>query len=88
MKKVEELSLPNEVLDKTKHDKIFVLNDSYMTDEVLKSVLDNIDLLRLNTKISSVNEAREVLSKILPDYNPQELKKEHRFDKLNDKAEA
>ena len=87
-KKVEELSLPNEVLDKTKHDKIFVLNDSYMTDEVLKSVLDNIDLLRLNTKISSVNEAREVLSKILPDYNPQELKKEHRFDKLNDKAEA
>ena len=87
-KKVEELSLPNEVLDKTKHDKIFVLNDSYMKDEVLKSVLDNIDLLRLNTKISSVNEAREVLSKILPDYNPQELKKEHRFDKLNDKAEA
>tara|TARA_Y100001980_G_C14555024_1_gene342697 strand:- start:887 stop:2788 length:1902 start_codon:yes stop_codon:yes gene_type:complete len=87
-KKVEELSLPNEILDKTKHDKIFVLNDSYMTDEVLKSVLKNIDILRSNTKISSVNQAREVLSKILPDYNPQELTKEHRFDKLNDKAEA
>ncbi len=87
-KKVEELSLPNEPLDKTKHDKIFVLNDSHITDEVLKSVLKNIDLLRVGLKISSVNEAREVLSKILPDYNPQELKKENRFDKLNIKAEA
>ena len=36
-KKIEELAHPNEVLDKTKHEKIFVLNDNKKYNEDIDS---------------------------------------------------
>ena len=41
-KKIEELSLPTEHLDKTKHDKIFVLNDPDITNEATSKIIAGI----------------------------------------------
>ena len=43
-KKVEELALPNEELDKTKHKKIFVLNDSKIQYENNKNLFNKIKI--------------------------------------------
>jgi len=85
-KKIEELSLPTEKLDKTKHNKIFVLNDANMTDEKLEDVINGIEDLKIGLSESTANQVRTILSSILPEYKPDLASKEPVYLKL--KAEA
>ncbi len=67
---IEELSLPTENLDKTKHQKIFVLdsrisNDSF--DKITSEIINNKDDLISE----NLNNVKLALSKILDDYNPK-----------------
>ena len=69
-KKIEELSLPSEQLDKTKHEKIFVLNDSNITGETLSNVILGIKDLENGLSRRTANQIRSILSNILPEYKP------------------
>ena len=69
-KKIEELSLPSEHLDNTKHQKIFVLNDSEITDEFLSQVSSEIENMRGGIINKSANELRKLLSQVLREYRP------------------
>ncbi len=69
-KKIEELSLPTEKLDKTRHDKIFVLNDQDITNETLNDVIVGIKDLKNGLSGRSANQVRAILSNILPEYKP------------------
>ena len=69
-KKIEELSLPSEHLDNTKHQKIFVLNDSEITDEFLSQVSSEIENMRGGIINKSANELRGLLSQVLREYRP------------------
>ena len=70
-KKVEELSLEREQSDKTKHEKIFVLNDPGITDEVLSKVYTRVRELKTDLQKKTPIEIRYKLSEILPEYNPE-----------------
>ncbi len=87
-KKKEELSLPTEKLDNTKHDKIFVLSDSDIKDKVLDNVLDDLKVLKENINRKSASELRIILAKILPDYEPENYRKGVGFIEIKNKAEA
>ena len=87
-KKKEELSLPSEKLDNTKHDKIFVLSDSDIKDQVLDTILDDLKILKQDINGKSASEMRIILAKILPDYNPDNYRKDAGFMKIKNKAEA
>ena len=69
-KKIEELSLPTERLDNTKHDKIFVLNDPDITNETLSNVILGIKELENDLSGRTANQVRSILSSILPEYKP------------------
>ena len=69
-KKIEELSLPSEQLDKTKHEKIFVLNDPDITSETLSNVIIGIKKLENGLSGRTANQVRSILSSILPEYKP------------------
>ena len=69
-KKIEELSLPTEHLDKTKHDKIFVLNDSDITNETLDKLIFDIEKMEAKLSGKTANQVRSLLSSILPEYQP------------------
>ena len=69
-KKVEELSLPTEQLDKTKHEKILVLNDPNITGKTLTNVILAIKDLENGLSGRTANQIRSILSKILPEYQP------------------
>ena len=84
-KKIEELSLPTENLDDTKHKKIFVLNDQEITKEILSRVLIDIRKLKSNLSERSENEVRVSLSSILPEYDP-DLPNKEPFIKLEAEA--
>ena len=77
-KKIEELSLPSEKLDSTKHEKIFVLNNKEAIKEI-ESIIFKIEELKvssLNYKYNP-NEVKSILSSILSEYSPKTgLKKE------------
>ncbi len=85
---IEELSLPTENLDKTKHQKIFVLNSSISNnsfDYITSEILNRKDEL-INENLSKVKLA---LSIILDDYNPkQKVRKEFYTQKNENDAEA
>jgi len=85
-KKIEELSLPTEQLDKTKHEKIFVLNDIDITDETLSNVILDLDKLKEGLSRRTANQVRSVLSSILPEYKPDLASNEPVY--LRVKAEA
>jgi FlaA1/EpsC-like NDP-sugar epimerase len=87
-KKIEELSLPTEQLDKTKHDKIFVLNDSEITNETISKVIIGIKGLEKSLSGRSANQIRSILSNILPEYNPELSSKEPIYIKVKNTAEA
>ena len=67
---IEELAHPGDILDKTKHEKIFVLNK---VDEHLSDPDEFFDkIYNLKKKLNQINEdqARVELSDILHDYTP------------------
>ena len=70
-KKIEEISLPTENFDKTKHDKIFVLKDNDITSDYLSKKIKGIEK-NLSDGISSMSpkEVGKILSTILPEYKP------------------
>lgn len=69
-KKIEELSLPNEKLDKTRHDKIFVLNNEHLSADIERIVLKISDLQKKSLSYNP-KEIKSVLSSILIEYNPK-----------------
>ena len=69
-KKVEELVLDSEMLDHTRHDKIFVLKDHTITPKVLDFIKSGIYDLELGISQNSANQIRRKLSSILPEYDP------------------
>ena len=87
-KKIEELSLPTEQLDKTKHDKIFVLNDPDITLETLSSIITGIDELKDGLSGRTANQVRSILSSILPEYKPDLASNEPVYLRVKAEAEA
>ena len=85
-KKIEELSLPNENLDKTKHDKIFVLNNIDINEKEVSEVILGIEKLKSGLSGKTANQVRLMLSSILPEYKPDSSPKEPVY--LKSKAEA
>jgi FlaA1/EpsC-like NDP-sugar epimerase len=85
-KKIEELSLPNEELDKTKHDKIFVLNSLDINEKEISEVMLGIEKLKSGLSGKTANQVRSMLSSILPEYKPDTSLKDPIYLKL--KAEA
>jgi len=85
-KKIEELSLPTEQLDKTKHDKIFVLNDPAISNKTLSDIATGISDLKNGLSQRTANQVRAILSSILPEYKPDLNSKEPIYLRL--KAEA
>ena len=64
-KKIEELSLNSEKLDKTKHDKIFVLNNIDINEEKISEIILGIEKLKDNLSEKTANQVRSILSSIL-----------------------
>ncbi len=85
-KKYEELSLPSEHLDETKHEKIFVLNNKNLHQNNLTEIISSINNLKNLINGKTAFEVRKILSSILPDYEP-DLKPNKSFY-LNIEAEA
>ena len=85
-KKIEELSLPTEKLDKTKHKKIFVLNDIEITDKILSRIFNDVKNLDSLLIGKSPNQVRSSLSLILPEYKPKSSPKESVYRKVEAEA--
>ena len=86
-KKIEELALPSENLDKTKHDKIFVLNDNKLTESYIFDLIKNIKELESNLTNRNPDQLKSRLSDILPEYEPSDVK-EKVFSRIKSEAEA
>ena len=71
-KKSEELSLPSEKLNITKHEKIFVLNNTESTKNESIRVVNEISKLKDQLEQVSALELKFKLSNILPDYRPED----------------
>jgi len=87
-KKIEELVLPTEHLDKTKHDKIFVLNDPDITNKTLEDVILGLKKLEINLSGRTPSQVRSILSSILPEYQPDLASTEPVYLKVKSTAEA
>jgi FlaA1/EpsC-like NDP-sugar epimerase len=83
-KQIEELSLPSEILDKTKFDKIFVLNNPLVN----KKILSDIKKLENYLLGKSANQVRLILSSILPEYEPSLESENSSYLKVKADAEA
>tara|TARA_Y100001958_G_scaffold160115_1_gene166505 strand:- start:2197 stop:3891 length:1695 start_codon:yes stop_codon:yes gene_type:complete len=68
-KKIEELSLPSEYLDKTKHNKIFVLNNS-LSRQKLTELMSGVESLKNKIINKSPSQIKTYLSDILPEFKP------------------
>lgn len=87
-KKIEELSLPTEILEETTHKKIFVLNDQDISDDEILKIINKTK--NLKTKINehqSPDQIRLILSSILPEYAPNIIAPNEKFLK-EDAAKA
>ena len=86
-KKIEELSLPTENLDNTKHSKIFVLKNSVSNNASLE--LPQY-LEKLRSEISTLNpsQIKSILSSILKDYKPEIKMSDGFFKPKTPKTEA
>jgi FlaA1/EpsC-like NDP-sugar epimerase len=87
-KKVEELALPSEKLDRTKHDKIFVLNDLGITNKTLENIISGIDELKIGLSGRTANQVRSILSSILPEYEPYISSNDSAYKGVKSEAEA
>jgi FlaA1/EpsC-like NDP-sugar epimerase len=84
-KKTEELSLPTEHLDKTKHNKIFVLGN-YIDDKILAKIIIGIDKLKDESRERNPSKIRSILASVLDEYKPY-LAKDHQSKLLNKDGE-
>ena len=78
--------MPTENLDKTKHQKIFVLNNS-ISDNSFENIISKITSRREELVNESSVKVKRVLSNILDDYNPQQNISEN-FTVQKNEAEA
>ena len=69
-KKIEELAHPDEVLDNTRHEKIFVLNDVKKYDDDVDSFFKKVNNLEKKLHLIDSEQARIELSLFLPEYIP------------------
>ena len=69
-KKTEELSNNKENLDKTKHEKIFVLNNLDTKNNIYEETISGLIKLEDDLKKNNPNEIRHILSSILKEYKP------------------
>ena len=76
-KKSEELSSESEKLDKTKHNKIFVLNSDYITKSNSHSLIKKIEDIKKLYKSMTRNQLISTISEILPEYNPKIISNEN-----------
>ncbi len=89
-KKIEELVLPTEKLDSTKHDKIFVLNDESSTENI-KIIINKIRNIKEESRNKNPSEVKAILASILLEYKPKftsNAEDEKFFETANSKAEA
>ena len=86
-KTVEELSLPYENLDKTKHEKIFVLKNKAKNKVEFDNIIKRIRSLENNLVGKSAKEVRNIISSILPEYSP-DISQIKNSNVSSDKAEA
>jgi len=70
-KKTEELSNNTENLNKTKHKKIFVLNDRVSNNNIYENIISGLIRLEEDLKRNSPTEIRNILSSILEEYKPE-----------------
>ena len=84
-KKVEELYLETEKLDNTKHEKIFVLNDSTIFVQNNKTIIENLSILESKLNKMTTKEIRSSLENILPEYKPDLGNTSHDLVKIEDK---
>jgi FlaA1/EpsC-like NDP-sugar epimerase len=88
-KKIEELSLPNEKLDKTSHDKIFILRKNNKNEKMIEKVIQGVKILKNDLIGKNPNEVRILLSSILPEYKPNQQSTNKLYpSKDKEKAEA
>ena len=87
-KKIEELSLPTEQLDKTKHEKIFVLNNQDMNNKKLENIIVGVKNLRNELSGRTANQVRSLLSSILPEYKPDLASKEPVYLRIKSEVDA
>jgi len=80
---IEELSLPSEELDKTKHQKIMVLkssNSNNSFDNITAQIISNKDDLTSE----NLSKVKLALSKILDDYEPKNIIKDGIYTQKNE----
>ena len=86
-KKTEELANQLENLDKTKHDKIFVLDNFEELSEHSLEVISKIEKLESQLNERNASKIKSVLCSILEEYKPDQYINEDSYIKKN-KAEA
>ena len=86
-KKIEELSNQLENLDKTKHEKIFVLDNFRELGEHSVDVISKLEKLELQLNERNASKIKLVLSSVLEEYKPDQYINEDSYIKKN-KAEA
>ena len=86
-KKTEELSNQLENLDKTKHEKIFVLDNSKKSNEDSFDVISKLEKLELQLNARNASKIKLALSSILKEYKPDQYSSDDNFIKKN-QAEA
>ena len=89
-KKIEELVLPTEKLDGTKHEKIFVLNDESSIEDI-EIIINKIRSIKEKSVNKNPSEIKSILASILTDYEPKyfgNIEDEKFFNKKNPKVEA
>ena len=82
------MSLPTEKLDKTKHDKIFVLNNVDINDKELSNIIIRVEKLKTELSGRTANQVRSLLSSILPEYKPDLDSKEPVYLRVRSDIEA
>ena len=70
-KKIEELVLDNEMLEKTLHEKIFVLKGDEHSPDIIKVLNKGISDLEIRLSQKSAKQIRSMLASLLPEYNPE-----------------
>ena len=86
-KKTEELSNQLENLDKTKHEKIFVLDNFEELSGHSLEVISKLEKLELQLNERNASKIKTVLSSVLEEYKPDQYINEDSYIKKN-KAEA
>ena len=86
-KKTEELSNQLENLDKTKHEKIFVLDNFEKLNKHSFDIISKLEKLELQLKERNANNIKLALSSVLKEYKPDQFSNDDNYIKKN-KAEA